>query len=221
MFEFLTADQNVPFSVALALVTSLALLEGVGMLLGAGISNILDALLPDALVPDMDTDMPDTGTPGPLSGLLGWLHVGKVPMLVILILLLLSFGLGGLLMQSLAQRLSDELLPAWIACGAALIIALPLTRAGGRLVARLIPRDETEAVSGSSFVGRVAVLTLGSARAGYAAQARLTDKHGQAHYLMVEPEGATELAAESEVLIVKKQGHKYLAIPNPNPLLSD
>jgi hypothetical protein len=221
MLEFLTADENLAFSVALALMSFLALLEGVGMLLGAGLSGLADALLPDSLVPHLHADIPDTATPGPISGLLGWLYVGKVPFLVVLILLLMSFGIGGLLLQTLVQRVTGGLLPAWIASGGALILALPVTRTGARLMSRLIPRDETEAVSEDSFVGRVAVLTLGSARPGYPAQARLTDEYGQAHYVMVEPDGDTELAAGSEVLIVKKQGYLFLAIPNPNPLLSD
>ena len=59
-----------------------------------------------------------------------------------------------------------------------------------------------------------------ASRPGYPAQARLNDAHGQSHYLMVEPDGELELAAGAEVLIVRKKGHIFLAIPNPNPLLS-
>lgn len=221
MLDLLAADENLPFGIALALMGFLALLEGVGMLLGAGLSGLLDALLPDSLASGLDIDAPDTGSMGGVSGLLGWLYVGKVPLLIVLILLLMSFGIAGLLLQSLARGLTGGLLPGWIASFGALAAALPLTRAGARLMAKLIPRDETEAVSEDSFVGRIAVLTLGKARPGYPAQARLKDAHGQSHYLMVEPDGDAELEARSEVLIVKRQGHLFLAIPNPNPLLSD
>jgi hypothetical protein len=221
MLALLTADENLAFSVALALVTLLALLEGVGTLLGAGLSGLVDALLPDSLTTGLEVDGPDTGSMGGISGLLGWLYVGKVPFLVVLILLLTSFGIGGLLLQTLMARFTGALLPGWIASAVALLAALPATRAGGRLVARLIPRDETQAVSEDSFVGRVAVLTLGAARPGYPAQARLRDAHGQSHYVMVEPDGDLELPAGSQVLIVKKKGHLFLAIRNPNPLLTD
>lgn len=221
MLEFLTAEQNLPFSVALALMTLLALMEGVGVLLGAGLSGLVDAVLPDSLFPDLEVDAPDTGSMGRISGVLGWLYVGKVPFLVVLILLLMSFGMGGLLLQSLVRSVTGGLLPSWIASGGALALAVPMTRRGARLMSKLIPRDETEAVSEDSFVGRVAVLTLGNARPGYPAQARLTDSHGQAHYVMVEPDGQEALTAGSEVLIVRKKGHLFLAIPNPNPLLSD
>ena len=221
MLEFLVADENLAFSVALALMTFLALLEGMAILLGTGLSGLVDALLPDALLPGVEASVPDTGSAGGISGLLGWLYIGKVPFLVVLILILMSFGIGGLLLQTLVQRFTGALLPGWIASGAAFAFALPTTRACARLVAKVLPRDETEAVSEDSFIGRIAVLTLGSARPGYPAQARLTDTHGQSHYLMVEPDGTAELRAGSEVLIVKKQGHLFLAIPNPNPLLSD
>ena len=221
MLEFLVAEENLAFSVALALMTLLALLEGVGTLLGAGLSGLVDALLPDSLTPDLHMDAPETATPGALSGLLGWLYVGKVPLLIVLILLLMSFGLGGLLLQSLARSISGSLLPAGIASAGAALLALPVTRGSARFVARLIPRDETEAVSTGSFVGRVAVITLGRASPGSPAQARLRDEHGQSHYVMIEPDGDSELTAGSEVLIVKMRGHVFLAIPNPNPLLSD
>ena len=61
----------------------------------------------------------------------------------------------------------------------------------------------------------------GVSSTGYAAQARLRDAHGQTHYVMVEPDGDMELAAGSEVLLVRRAGPRFLAIPNPNPLLSD
>jgi len=221
MLEFLVADENLPFSVALALMTFLALLEGVGILLGAALSGLLDALLPDSFFPEVDIDAPDTGSMGGISGLLGWLYVGKVPFLIVLILLLMSFGIGGLLLQTFTRGFTGVLLPGWMASVASFALALPTTRAGARLMSKLIPRDETEAVSEDSFIGRVAILTLGSARPGFPAQARLKDVHGQSHYVMVEPDGDAELSAGSEVLIVKKQGHLFLAIPNPNPLLSD
>lgn len=221
MLEFLLADENLPFAVALAVVGLLALLEGVGMVLGAGLSGLLDALLPDAWLPDVDVDLPDTASPGTLSGVLGWLYIGKVPFLIVLILLLLSFGLAGLLLQTLMREVTGALLPGWLAGSAALGLALPATRAGARAALKILPRDETEAVSADSFVGRVAVLTLGAARRGRPSQARVKDRYGQSHYVLVEPLDNGELPAGAEVLLVEKKGHLFRAIPNSNPLLKN
>lgn len=219
MWEFLTASGNIPFSVALVVVFALAMLEGVGMLMGAGVSSFIEHLLPTV---DMDVDVPDVQSPGLVSQLLGWLYIGKVPFLIVLIALLTSFGIVGLIMQSLIQSLLGLMLPALLAAPLALAGALPVSRGFTAGIARIMPRDETEAVSTDSFVGRVAIVTTGTARHGSAAQARLSDQYGQSHYVMVEPDSADEaLPTGSEVLLVKKQGNRFIAIVNPKPALVD
>jgi hypothetical protein len=219
MWDFVTAPQNLPFSVALTIMFGLALLEGAGLLLGAGLSSVLDKLVPGI---DIDVDLPDVQSPGMVSQLLGWLYVGKLPFLVVLIVLLMSFGLSGLLLQHLSLTLSGGLLPALLAAPLALVPALPVTRLTTAGLARILPRDETEAVSRQSFIGRVAIITMGTARHGLAAQARLYDQYGQRHYVMVEPDNHEEvLHTGSEVLLVRRSGHGFIAIPNPSSVLSN
>lgn len=219
MWEFLTASGNIPFSVALLLVFGLAMLEGVGMLMGAGVSAFIDHLLPNV---DMDVEVPNVEAPGIVSQILGWLYIGKVPFLIVLIAILTSFGILGLIMQSAVHALLGFLLPALLAAPLALMAALPVSRAFSAGIARIMPRDETEAVSTDSFIGRIAIITTGTARRGSAAQARLNDQYGQTHYVMVEPDSADEaLPSGSEVLIIKKTGTRFLAIINTKPVLVD
>lgn len=222
MFELITAEATLPFTVALALMLLLALLEGVGLLLGAGLSGLLDSLLPNSLLPDLDLNLaPDAPGPGPISALLGWLYVGRVPLLMILILGLAYFGIAGLALQSALTEVTGRPLPAWLASLPALMLTAPLIRVSARGLARLIPGDETEAVTPESFVGRLAVITLGTARPGSSAEARVKDSYGQNHYIRVEPDGDSPLPQGSEVLLVTLRGHLFLAIPNPNPVLRD
>lgn len=217
MWAFITAAENLPFSVALMVMVGMALLEGVGLLLGAGLSGLVDTLLPDF---EVDVDLHEVQAPGALSQFLGWLYVGKVPFLVVLIVLLTSFGIVGLILQSISQSLLGTLLPAMLVAPVALLTALPVSRVSAAGLARIMPRDETEAVSADSFIGRIAVVTIGTARQGYAAQARLNDQYGQTHYVMVEPETADgELPSGCEVLLIKKSGNRFIAIANPNPVL--
>lgn len=210
MFEFVLEAGNRPFAIALGLMFGIALLEGTMTLLGAGLSGAIDSLLPETDA-DVDLDMdvgPDVGdvdgagadfgdstigqaevgSPGALSRLLGWLCVGKVPVLILLVAFLTVFGLSGLVLQSIVQGLTGLLLQASLASIPAVIVAVPSVRVIGTGLAKLIPKDETTAVSTDSFVGRVATITLGTARKGEPAQAKLTDRHGQTHYVMVEPD---------------------------------
>ncbi len=224
--DFVFAPQNAIFSVALAVMLGIALLEGVMTLLGIGFSGALDALLPDI---DFDSPTIDAGDgiaaseigSSALSRFLGWLMVGKVPALVLLVALLTGFGLIGLLLQGMVQSVTGMLLPGWIAAVPAIAVAMPLTRWIGRGIVRIIPADETSAVSRREFIGLVATVTLGTGRPGRPVQARLRDRHGQSHYVMVEPDrGAPDLAQGTEVLLVSRVGSRFRAIPNPNTALA-
>ena len=90
----------------------------------------------------------------------------------------------------------------------------------GGLLARVIPGDETSAVSEMSLVGRAGVVVQGVARQGSAAQMKLRDMHGRTHYVLVEPDLAEDTFEEgTAVLLVKKNGARYMGIRNPHPEL--
>jgi hypothetical protein len=223
MLEFLTADGNQPFTVALTVMLIIAVIEGVTSLLGAGLSELIDALLPDIdLDVDVDLDAGGVASGNSLSRLLGWLRVGQVPVLILLIIFLTAFGLIGLGIQSFSLGTMGFLFPGWIASVPALFLALPVVRVLGGGLAKIIPKDETDAVSEASFVGRIAVITLGNARRGYPAEARLKDEHGQLHYVMVEPDSdAEELEQGSTILLVKQESSVFRAIRNTSDALID
>ena len=219
MLAELTAGANLPFSIALLLLLALALLEGVGLLLGAGLSHALGHWLPDSVV---DHDPAGLGDHGMLGQLLGWLHIGKVPLLVLLVVFLTAFGLGGLLLQAAAVGLSGRHLPTLAASLLMLAPSLYAVRCSGAALGRVMPADETEAVSSQSFIGRVAVITLGQAGFNSPAQARLHDRYGQSHYVMVAPDAEGErFETGSEVLLVKQEGGLFRAICNPHAALDN
>jgi hypothetical protein len=83
-----------------------------------------------------------------------------------------------------------------------------------------MPKDETEAVSEKSFIGLVAVVTTGKAGMGSPAQGKLTDRYGQAHYVMIEPdEAGEEFLQGAEVLLVSRHGATFKAIRNTSAAL--
>jgi len=213
--------------VAIMVMFGIALLEGVATLLGAGLSGFLDSLLPDVDVDvDLDTDTSIDGSEvpaiAPLTRLLGWLRIGKVPVLVLLVVFLTGFGLIGLGMQSAMSSLTGFMLPAWIASVIVFFLALPVVRVFGGALGAVMPKDETDAVTEDSLIGRIAVITLGRAVRGGPAQAKVKDQHGLTHYVMVEPDtdGVTFNAAQS-VLLIAKDGSVFKAIENTNPALTD
>jgi Protein of unknown function (DUF1449) len=203
-----TAPENLPFGIGLALIVAVAVLEGAGMLMSFSMSNLIDEWLPDA--------HPESG----LDKVLGWLHLGRVPTMVLLLIFLTGYTLFGYALQMVSRGLFDSYLPAWAAGLVAVAPALATVRGLGAVVAHIVPRDETSAVSAQTLVGRVGVVTGGQARRGLAAQARVRDAHGRSHYLMVEPDLDDEVFEEgAQVLIVRKSGAFYRCIANPHPTL--
>lgn len=217
MLEFLTAGPNLPFAVALALMLLLAAVELAGFVLGLGASDFLDGLLPDLA----DADGSELAGASLADRFMGWLHFGRVPVLILLAVFLTGFGFLGLALQGLLHAISGWMLPGWLAAIAVVPLTLPWVRVVGGGIARVLPRDETQVVSRSALVGRVATIVIGTARSGSPAQAKVRDQHGQTHYVMVEPDLPHEsFAAGEAVLLVAEAGASYRVIRNDNPALT-
>ena len=91
--------------------------------------------------------------------------------------------------------------------------SLLLLRAAGGVLSRVIPMEETDAVTEDSFVGLVATVILGTARQGEPAQAKLRDTHGHTHYVMVEPDDPqAAFAASEEVLIIRRMNDRFAVV---------
>jgi hypothetical protein len=189
----LTSPALWPFSLALIILLGLIILEVIGLLLAASPFHGLDHVLPD--VPD---------------GALEWLHVGKVPILVLMLLFLLGFSLTGFIIQFIGMYWSTQFFPASIVILPALIGGLALVRTLGLMIGHLIPQDQTFAISDLALIGRLATISGGVAQVGCPAQARVRDQHGRLHYIQVEPEQG-ELPLGTEVILTDKIGVCYRA----------
>jgi hypothetical protein len=195
-----------PFAAALAIMVGLAVLEGLGLLFAHSPSSAIDSLLPD--VPDG------------VDSALGWLHLGKVPALVLLILFLAGFAVAGYVIQGVTFKLIGSMWPAWAASIPAVFAGFATVSGLGSLLEHVMPKDETSAVSETTLIGRAGVIVKGHAKAGLAAEAKVRDSYGRSHYVMVEPDVETEVFNEgSDVLLVKKVGARFRCIRNPHPEL--
>ena len=213
---FIVADQNSLFTIALALMLMIAVLEGVTTLIGMGISELLESIMPD-----FDMDMPTADTPhSTLTKLLGWMNFGRVPVLIIFVCFLTAFGALGYTLQYMIEGVSSQLLPQFIAVPIAFVIALPFVRVFTNVLQKIMPKDESSALTEESFIGTLVTITLGTATKGSPAEAKTKDKHGQTHYFMVQPEHEEESFVQGEqVLLLKPSSNGFYAIKNTNTLL--
>ena len=187
----------------------MAVTEALALLIGASTSHWPTVTLP--ISPTV-----------PRARLLGWLHFGKVPILVILVIFLTTFALGGFVAQFVAKQ-RDRVLPA-VAGGGGARVRCRRCSASASSAGRWAGssrKDETTAVSDASLVGRVGTIVIGTARAGRPAEARVRDEHGTSHYVMVEPEGPDQaFESGASVLLVRHlSGRRFHAIHNPKPEL--
>ena len=215
MLHFITAGQNVVFAIVLALLVAFFLIELAGLLFGASISGVLgDIDLPDA---GIDFDVDASIDIGVATKFLYWLKIGKVPLLILIVICMASFVISGYFLQMVCLWLFDFLLPALLATIAALCLSVPVVRVCGGSLARIMPRDETAAISHSELVGGRAVIVIGTAKAGSPAQARSTDRFGTTHYVMIEPDNPDEaLTTGRDLLLVRYEGGRFYAIVHPD-----
>ncbi len=199
MFDFWLADENMVFAAGGFLLIGLAVLQ---------ISGLTD------FAPDLDTDVDgDLGAGDVGDGLLSFLGIGRLPLMIWLALFLMLFTLIGFGGQQFVQSLTGGLLPPLLAGPAAALAALPLTAILARPLGRIMPKDETTAVSLDSLVGRFAWVEIGTARRGSPARAKVMDVHGHAHFIMVEPDNDDqEFHASEKLLLVRRQGELFRAI---------
>ncbi|MEN8197450.1 MAG: OB-fold-containig protein [Pseudomonadota bacterium] len=232
MVEFILTEANRPFAIAIAAMLILGFLELLLAMGGFGMMGVLDNLVPDdwdldadidvdagvdmdlGADMDMDADVDVGGGAGAfLQMVLGFFGIGRVPLLVVIVAFLTSFGLAGYATQMVVHGVSGYYLPALLASVPAFVVGSFITRYMAIGLGRLVPDIETEAVESKTFIGRTAVLTMGEARTGKPAQAKLRDHNGLTHYLLIEPDQVDMVFREGDqVLLISQQGSIFKAI---------
>lgn len=219
-WQLINAPQNLPFMVALVIMGLLFVLEVASLLLG-GVNDWIDGLLPDSL---MDSAHPEVGIDAVDAGIfvrfLSWLYVGRVPLLMLMVVFLAVFGVTGYALQATVFGLFGFFVPTLLAVVGVWLVSLPVVRVCAQVLYKILPKDETTAVSENELVGRVGVVVIGTATVSESAQVKVKDIHGQVHYVMAYADGEP-LSAGTAVLLVAKDGMYFKMIANPSGVMVD
>ncbi|WP_218418433.1 OB-fold-containig protein [Alteromonas lipotrueae] len=202
MLDILLSDANFWFSIALATVAILFIIEIVGLVFGISMVGLLD-------------DMPSSNIDVESSSILSfgsWLNLDRVPLLIWLVVLLSIFGLLGFVTNYATKSIANTTLPVWVTLPFSAIVGTLLTSKVSVIIAAVIPKFQTSAIQNDDFIGAVAHITIGIASKGNPAEAKFTDDYAQPHYVLVEPFEDNELFKQGErVILVKKTTHSWLA----------
>ena len=218
---FLTPE-SYPFAIALAVTAGLFILEIISSLLGATVLGLggdapdIDVDADFDLSADIDgVDIPSDafeGTTSP-SGVFTWIGARDVPFLIWLVSFLTMFGLAGLIIQSIATTILGVPLYTMLAVVLAFVPAIGITRVIANWVALIMPKTETSAMRTRFLGGHRGTITQGTAARGKPAEAKIKDRHGNMHYLRVEPLDDDGVFAQgSDVTLIRKRGDKFFII---------
>ena len=207
--DILLAPDVRPFAVAAAIMLALGIIELLTSLVGLSIGELVGK---------------DIALEGDSHNILGgaflWLNSGRLPLLILLVLALGVFSIEGFLLQGIAHVIGTTV-PVSIAALAATAGSIPVIRTASRGIARIIPRDETYAVSDADFVGKVAVVAIGPLDQGLPGRVRLKDIFGNWHSVPARASPDSKaLPVGASVLLVDRDAKGFIAITAPADLIA-
>ena len=205
MFDLFLTPAYVPFTIAFVVMLGIGLIEAIG--LGVGHLDLHGGI--------------EAGADGDIhgGGLLDWLGLGELPILIWLTSLLACFTVIGIAVQQTASAMIGGPVPATAAAGGAFVGALLLNTVVANGLARIMPGFETTAISSDELVRLRRTVLEGVARRGQPARAKIVDRFGQAHYVMIEPhEDAGSIAQGETALLVRREGSIFFGLPDVNAL---
>lgn len=194
-----------PFAISFVVMLGIGLIEAIGLGLGH-----LD--LNGGLSADENFD-------GPGITLLDWLGLGDIPVLIWLTSLLACFTVLGIAIQQFATATLGAPISPALAAGGALMGGLTLNTFVANGLARILPGLETTAITSDELVRLRGTVLDGVARRGQPARAKVVDRHGQAHYVMIEPHEDDDIIAQGDTaLLVRREGSLFFALPDASTL---
>ncbi len=200
------APECAPFAIAAMILIGLTAIEILSMLLGFSLSELIGK-------PHFE------GHDGVLAGLLSWINIGGVPLLILIMLALGIFAVTGFAIQTVADVIRAPL-PAIVAAVPALAVTIPLVRGSTRMIARIVPRDETYAVEADDFVGRTGTVSIGPLDQGLPGRVSVKDAHGNWHQLRASAaKGEGPLPIGAQVLLVDRKADIFIAVSAPSDLV--
>ncbi|MCZ7465358.1 YqiJ family protein [Agrobacterium sp. O3.4] len=208
--EGIVQPGTAPFWIALLTVAGLGIVELVSVLVGVSASGLLDD--------SFSYHAPGDTEAGLLGSWMSWLNAGGVPLLVLAVILLSVFAVTGFFIQGVASTVLLGPLPLPLAMTGAVAAAIPATRSLSLAVAKVIPRDETNALEQADFLGLTGVVTIGPLDQGKPGTVRVKDRHDNIHFLRAQAASGHTIDTGAQVLIVDGADGLFQAIPAPPDL---
>lgn len=210
-WEYFTVWYNAIFLVPLFMVFLFAILQLVGVgveLSGSDVGLEIDTDIDVDLDVDADTDL-DAGVDGSsgdvsfFTAILGFLNVGKVPLMVLLMTLFASWGLTGLICNRILGYKLLNAIPiiSSVSAGIALVVSIFSVKYLALLVVMIFPESE-KAVTHYDLIGKPAIVTTGRVTTAFGKARVALDSGARMQITCRIREGDEEPSHGEEVLLV-------------------
>jgi len=135
---------------------------------------------------------------------LGWLGLGKVPLLILMNIGLSAFVIVGFGVQLALYQIFPLTLAAWVALPLSVVSGILAMRVLGPILGGLLPKSETYAVERGSFVGHVAevVDTVVAVSPGRSFEVRINDQYGTTHYFKASVNQPVDMFKRGERVLI-------------------
>ena len=204
-------SSNMIFSISIMIVFIIGTLEIILTLVGFSLSAAFDNIFDIPETPESDVYT--------FSELFSCINKGRVPLIMLFLTFLIVFGIIGLIIQKYTFILTGSQLSQIIVVPISFIISLPIIRYFSVFLVKIMPRDETTAISRDLFIGNIATITIGEAKKDKPAEAKFKDEFGETHYIMVEPlENKSFKAGETVFISSKKDNSTFYVVSDPNKI---
>lgn len=207
---FLLTDNRVFLGAAVVLGV-LGALEVLGLAIGASMSHAINASL------DSDHNgIPDFAEGSALGGVFNWMGFGKIPATMVFALFLGYFAISGLTINWISNQMMGFTWSPLIAVPFAVILAMLPLRVASSVIARVLPKDFSSAISVDELVGQLALITTGTATAEHNAEARVVDRFNETHYVRVKPIDPADSIPRGTAVYLDKREAGYFLISRAN-----
>jgi membrane protein implicated in regulation of membrane protease activity len=171
----------------------------------AGLALALTQIVAGGDASDAEADTDADADPGGdvIGGLLEFVGFGRLPVLLVIMSLLISFAVVGLLANAIVRSLVGTT-PDWLLAFSlplAVLAGAPISGALVGLLARITPRSTT-AVGYEELIGCVGRVASATISTTYG-RVRVTDRRGGHHTVYAVVEDATPIAEDTEVALVR------------------
>jgi hypothetical protein len=156
--------------------------------------------------------------------ILSYLGLGRCPLSIVLMLLGVTWGFIGLVCNGIFDSL--VIIPAilyfWASAFVALLLAVPFTSWVSKIVANIMPRKGTTAISLDSLIGKSGETSVTTDAAG--GRAKVLDEHGTLHNIYCKTtQEETPIPPNTEVLVLSRlpENGLFLVKRKPQPIVRE